>query len=180
MGSEQRKRFTPRALGFAGDASGRPRLENRWARTSSVDPVILSEAKNLSPGMHTGRSVSPSLIRHGFCVMEEIHPKGTLVAFAPSAFLAALVQDDVWESGIGMPHRAKGPVTFVPCRPFSCFQKSHVCKGEYARRHLQTSIPTEIRAGAHTRCVICGKMSSFQAANVSARIFSRAVRISQR
>ena len=43
-----------------------PVSDDRWARASSVDLVILSDAKNLSPGMHAGRLAIPSPIRHGF------------------------------------------------------------------------------------------------------------------
>ena len=88
--SMRRERSAPRALGFAGDASGLPRLgkrhivcsfgasfrmERRSARF--VDDVIRSEAKNLSPGMHTGRSTIPSLVRRRFDTTGEIHPTGT-------------------------------------------------------------------------------------------------------
>ena len=45
--------------------------------------------------MHAGRSAIPSLVRPGFRATEEIHPQGHSVAFAPSASLAALAQDDV-------------------------------------------------------------------------------------
>ena len=50
-------------------------MERRLAHF--VDDVILSEAKNLSPGMYAGRSVSPALIRRGFDATGEIPPKGT-------------------------------------------------------------------------------------------------------
>ena len=45
------------------------------SHTSSVDDVILSEAKNLSPGMHAGRSAIPTPIRRALDAPNEIHPK---------------------------------------------------------------------------------------------------------
>ena len=50
-----------------------------------VEPVILSEAKNLSPGMHPGRSAIPSPIRRGFRALEERSRKNDHSRGRPSA-----------------------------------------------------------------------------------------------
>ena len=71
----------------------------------SLSLVILSEAKNLLPGVHEGRSAVPSLIRHGFDAAEEIHPKGTRSRSLPALHslrsLRMTFGDRALDDGIG-------------------------------------------------------------------------------